>query len=134
MLRCVYLEAPSRDSWLLDARVKQVDEKVEKNVDGGEMGRPEDAGVDGAAPVRVKRPWWLPHFLGRVPIGLEPKHVSLVGVVALAGFFENYDVSVLSAALKQIRESFGLGQAEMTSLLAWIRLGAIPALLPLRVK
>ena len=85
----------------------------------------------GIEPVRVKRPWWLPHFLGRVPIGLEAKHVSLVGVVALAGFFESYDLSVLSAALKQIRESFGLSQAEMTGLLAWVRLGAIPAFLVL---
>lgn len=79
--------------------------------------------------IRAKRPWWLPHFLGRVPIGLDARHVSLVGVVALAGLFENYDLSVLSAALKQIRESFDLNQAEMTSLLAWVRLGAIPAFL-----
>ena len=78
-------------------------------------------------PVRVKRPWWLPHFLGRVPAGLEARYVSLVGVVALAGFFESYDLSVLSAALKQIRESFELSQAEMTMLLAWVRLGAFPA-------
>jgi MFS-type transporter involved in bile tolerance (Atg22 family) len=55
--------------------------------------------------------------------------VSLVGVVALAGLFENYDLSVLSAAPKQIRESFGLDQSEMTSMLAWVRLGAIPAFL-----
>jgi len=61
--------------------------------------------------------------------------VSLVGVVALAGLFENYDLSVLSAALKQIRESFGLDQSEMTSMLAWVRLGAIPAflILPLAI-
>jgi putative MFS transporter len=86
-----------------------------------------------AEPVRVKRPWWLPHFLGRVPIGLEAKHVSLVGVVALAGFFESYDLSMLTAALKQIRESFDLSQSDMTGLLAWVRLGAIPAffILPL---
>jgi MFS family permease len=82
-----------------------------------------------AEPVRAKRPWWLPHFLGRVPVGLEAKYVSLVGIVALSGFFESYDLSVVSAAMKQIRESFLLNQAEMTSLLGWIRLGAIPAFL-----
>lgn len=82
-------------------------------------------------PVRAKRPWWLPHFLGRVPVGLEARYVSLVGVVALAGFFESYDLSVLSAALKQIRESFELSQADMTFLLAWVRLGAFPAFLVL---
>ncbi len=94
--------------------------------ESSESADPESAAP--ANPIRAKRPWWLPHFLGRVPIGLEAKHVSLVGVVALAGFFESYDLSVLSAAMKQIRESFGLGQAEMTSLLAYVRLGAVPAL------
>jgi len=82
---------------------------------------------------RARNPWWLPPFLGRVPRDLEPRHLSTVGFVSLAFLFENYDVSMLSAALKQIRESYALGPAEMSSLLAWIRLGAIPAflLLPL---
>jgi putative MFS transporter len=57
--------------------------------------------------------------------------MQLVGVVALAFFFENYDISMLSAALKQIRESFGLDQATMTEYIAYIRLGAIPAFLVL---
>ncbi|MFK7896340.1 MAG: MFS transporter [Myxococcota bacterium] len=85
------------------------------------------------APERVPRPWWIPAFLGRIPIGLSSHHVALVGVVSFAALFENYDISMLSAALKQIRESFGLGQAEMSSLLAWVRIGAIPAffILPL---
>ncbi len=84
---------------------------------------------DGEA--RPRRPWWLPHFLGRMPRGLEERHVGIVGIVALAFLFENYDLSMLSAALKQIRESYGLSPAEMSSLLAWIRLGAIPAFLML---
>jgi len=68
-----------------------------------------------------------------MPRGLEDRHVAVVGIVSLAFLFENYDLSMLSAALKQIRESYALSPAEMTSLLAWIRLGAIPAflLLPL---
>ena len=78
---------------------------------------------------RAKRPIWLPHFLGRVPLGLEAKHLRLIGVVALAAAFESFDQSVLTAALKQIRESFSLSQAEATSLFAWIRLGAVPAFL-----
>jgi len=89
----------------------------------------DESGDSKAEPVRAKRPWWLPHFLGRVPIGLDARYVSLVGVIALAGLFENYDLSVLSAALKQIRGTFDLDQAEMTSMLAWVRLGAIPAFL-----
>ena len=78
---------------------------------------------------RPRRPFWLPHFLGRIPRGLEDRHVSIVGIVSLAFLFENYDLSMLSAALKQIRESYGLDPAEMTRLLAWIRLGAVPAFL-----
>jgi len=101
---------------------------VKKSTEADEVEKVESAAVP-AEGVRSKRPWWLPHFLGRVPIGLESQYVSLVGVVALAGLFENYDLSVLSAALKQIRESFDLDQAEMTSLLAWVRLGALPAFL-----
>lgn len=84
-----------------------------------------------ALPQRARRPWWLPHFLGRVPLGLEERYVGLVGVVALAGFFENYDLSMMTAAFKQIRETFALTQAEMTSLVAWVRLGALPAFLVL---
>ena len=86
-----------------------------------------------AAPVRAKRPWWLLHVFGRVPVGIEPRHISIVGVVALAALFENYDMSMLSAALKQIRETFGLTQSEASSLFAWIRLGAIPAFLVLPI-
>ena len=82
-------------------------------------------------PQRANRPWWLPHFTGRIPIGIEDKHIALVGIVALAAFFENYDMSMLTSALKQIRESFGLTQSGAASLFAWIRLGAIPAFLVL---
>jgi MFS family permease len=100
-----------------------------KNSTSGSDAAESDAAKPDVELVRAKRPWWLPHFLGRVPLGLETKHVSLVGLVALANFFESYDLSVLSAALKQIRETFELDQGEMTALLAWVRLGAIPAFL-----
>jgi len=100
-----------------------------KNSRNESDGDTDEVPISQTEPVRAKRPWWLPHFLGRVPMGLDSRYVSLVGLVALAGLFENYDLSVLSAALKQIRESFGLDQSEMTSMLAWVRLGAIPAFL-----
>lgn len=64
-----------------------------------------------------------------MPSGLEDRHLRIVGIVSLAFLFENYDVSMLSAALKQIRESFGLDASQASAMLAWIRLGAIPALL-----
>lgn len=96
------------------------------------MLRPKDDGVPvSETTTRPKRPWWYPHFLGRLPVGLEDRHVALVGVVALAFFFENYDLSMLSAALKQIRESYDLDQTTMTRYIAYVRLGAIPAFLVL---
>jgi len=103
---------------------------------GGDLGRKVDTDAVQIASddlPRARRPWWLPHFLGRMPRGLEDHHVAVVGIVSLAFLFENYDLSMLSAALKQIRENYGQSPGEMTSLLAWIRLGAIPAflLLPL---
>lgn len=85
-----------------------------KDSSDGSCERAEEAEPPQVELIRAKRPWWLPHFLGRVPLGLDSRYVSLVGVVALAGLFENYDLSVLSAALKQIRESFGLDQSKMT--------------------
>ena len=94
----------------------------------GDGGPAHDSGPE---PQRVKRPWWLPHFLGRVPLGLEERHVALVGVVALAALFENYDQSMLTSAFKQIREGFDLSQAEAATRFGWIRLGAIPAIIVL---
>ncbi len=99
--------------------------------DTGGSGADAVEGVYSGSEPRARRPWWIPPFLGRVPRDLEERHVGIVGIVSLAFLFENYDLSMLSAALKQIRESFGQSPAEMTSLLAWIRLGAIPAFLML---
>lgn len=56
-----------------------------------------------AAPVRSWRqnPWWIPPFLGSVP-DLEPRLLQVFALVALGLFFEQYDFSLLSAALKHI--------------------------------
>jgi putative MFS transporter len=80
---------------------------------------------------RAFQPWWLRvlPFLGRVPDGVSRAQVKLLGVVALALLFEHYDVSTLGNAAKHIRESFGLPQSEVGRLLAWVRLGALPAVL-----
>ncbi len=77
----------------------------------------------------LPQPWWIPPFLGRVPAGLAPEHLQLLGVIALALVFESYDISMMGAALKQIRESFGLDQVEVGRLTGLVRLGAIPAIL-----
>jgi putative MFS transporter len=68
-------------------------------------------------------------FLGHVPDGVSRDQVKLLGTVALALLFEHYDVSTLGNASKYIRASFELPQSEVGRLLAWVRLGALPAVL-----
>lgn len=81
----------------------------------------------GPEPQRVPNPWWMLRFLGRVPLGVGPSHVRLLGFVALALFFENFDMSLLGAVLKYLAEDFGLDKAELGSFTGAIRLGTLPA-------
>lgn len=83
---------------------------------------------DGAPP-RRRNPVWIPPFLGRVPAAVPDAHISLLGAVALAIFFENYDQAMLTQAIKQIAADFGVVEAEIGNLLALVRLGAVPAFL-----
>lgn len=77
---------------------------------------------------RAGNPWWIPPFLGRVPDASRP-HLDLLGVVALALLFENYDQSMLTAALKQIAESFRVAESDLGELLGLVHLGAVLAFL-----
>jgi MFS family permease len=52
----------------------------------------------------------------------------MLGIVALALLFENYDQATLTAALKQIAESFSVQESDLGSVLGYIHLGAVPAL------
>jgi putative MFS transporter len=74
-----------------------------------------------------RRPWWIPHFLGRVPGELEDSHVRLLGAVALALLLEEYDLAMLTAALKFIVADLGMQESQFGNYLGIIRLGAIPA-------
>jgi MFS family permease len=75
----------------------------------------------------VSRLWWLPRALGRVP-DVEPRLLTLLGLVSLALFFESYDLSMLTAALKQIADDLGMAEQDLGRYLGTIRLGALPAL------
>lgn len=75
-----------------------------------------------------RNPWWIPPFFGAVP-PLEPRLLSLLGLVALALFFESYDFSLLNAALKHIAADLDLAETELGAFTAMIRLGALPAFL-----
>ncbi len=74
-------------------------------------------------------PWWIPrHLLGRVPAKIEPRQLRLLGLIALALLFENYDFQLLTAALKHIAEELEIGEASLGGFMSWIRLGGLPAL------
>ncbi len=76
----------------------------------------------------LRNPWWIPPFLGGVP-DVEPRLISLLGVVSLALFFEQYDNSTLTSALKFIAADLGMAEHDLGGFLAIIKLGAVPAFL-----
>ncbi|HSP97079.1 MAG TPA: MFS transporter [Candidatus Dormibacteraeota bacterium] len=76
----------------------------------------------------LRNPWWIPPILGGVP-DIEPRLVSLLGLVALALFFEQYDNSMLTSALKHIAEDLQMPKEELGTFLAMVKLGALPAFL-----
>jgi len=99
---------------------------------GGEQGGEDPAGE--ARPYRTPfrsapdNPWWIAPFLGRVP-DVPPARIGMLGVIALAVLFENYDQAMLTAALKQIGESFQVPESELGNLLGRVHLGAVAAFL-----
>jgi len=76
-----------------------------------------------------ENPWWIPPFLGGVPASLSKDQLSLLGVLTFALFFERYDISIFSNALKQLGTSFGLDKAQQGDFASWVLLGALPAFL-----
>jgi putative MFS transporter len=58
---------------------------------------------------------------------LRREHWFLLVVLGVAAFFEGYDLFVVTAALPQIRDSFGLTQSEASLWLSVPILGALPA-------
>jgi MFS family permease len=76
----------------------------------------------------LRNPWWIPPFLGGVP-EVDPRLIRLLGLVSLALFFEQYDNSMLTAALKYIAQDLGMGEKDLGGFLAIIKLGAVPAFL-----
>ena len=80
------------------------------------------------APAKRRNPAWIPPFLGRVPAAVDDGQLRLLGAVAFAIFFENYDQAMLTQAIKQIVADFGVAEAEIGNLLGTVRLGALPAI------
>jgi MFS family permease len=74
-----------------------------------------------------RNPWWIPRVLGTVP-DVGDRLVTLLGLVSLAVFFEQYDNSMLTAALKHLAFELEIGEDNLGRFLGAIRLGALPAL------
>jgi len=75
-----------------------------------------------------RNPWWIPPFLGRAP-ALPPRLIDMLGVIGLALLFENYDQSMLTAALKHIALDFGVPESELGRVLGSVHFGAMAAFL-----
>lgn len=65
--------------------------------------------------------------IARVPDGVLDSHLALLLAVALASFFEEYDIATLTSALKHIATSLGIPEHSLPDMLGTIRLGALPA-------
>ncbi len=65
--------------------------------------------------------------LARPPPLAGPGQARLLGLLAVASFFEGYDLNVVMVALPAIRHSFGLSQAQAADWIAVLFLGALPA-------
>lgn len=64
----------------------------------------------------------------RVPDDIEDRHLDLLFAVALALLFEEYDLAMLTSALKYIAADLAMNEQSLPDHLGWIRLGAVPAL------
>jgi putative MFS transporter len=83
-------------------------------------------------PAKPRNPWWIPIWLGRAP-ALSDDQRRMLGLVVLGTFFESYDLSLLSSAVKHIADDLAIGADRLPFVLAGVRFGGFFAfaLLPL---
>ena len=77
---------------------------------------------------RSWRPAWLiaAPFLGKAP-NLTRRQWRVMGLIAVATIFDQYDLMLFSLALKQIQAELMIPEAQLGQLGAIVRLGALPA-------
>ena len=82
-----------------------------------------------AAEVAVQPPRWyrMAWFLGRPP-PLTQRQWLMLGLVSAVGFFESYDLYLMSLNLKQIQQELGIGESSLGLMLSFVRSGALFAL------
>lgn len=81
-----------------------------------------------SGPSGLRNPWWIPPLLGRVPAGVERRHLSLLSAVAFALLFEDYDLAMMTSVLPEIRLAFAVAEQDLPFYLGLVRLGSLPAL------
>jgi putative MFS transporter len=72
----------------------------------------------------AENPWYLRPFFGRKP-ALPSEARSVLLLVSLGLFFENYDLGLINAALPQIVDELGIDPSETGYYLGVIRLGGV---------
>ena len=82
------------------------------------------------AEAAAKTPYWyrFAWFLGRPP-PLTARQWRTLGLVSAVGFFEMYDMYLLSLNLKQIQDELAIAESSLGLMLSFIRSGALFALL-----
>lgn len=76
--------------------------------------------------VRRRNPWWIPIWLGRAP-ALSAADQRMLGLVVLGSFFEAYDLSLLTSALKHISQDLDIDAQQIGYYLGAVRLGGFLA-------
>ena len=60
-----------------------------------------------------RNPWWIPRLLFGLAPEVERRKLTLLGCVAIAMFYENYDLSLLNTSLKHIAESLRVEETNL---------------------
>jgi putative MFS transporter len=87
---------------------------------------PPATGANPGDAARRRNPWWIPIWLGRAP-ALDPADLRMLGLVVLGSFFEAYDLSLLTAALKHISQDLRIDANQIGYYLGAVRLGGFLA-------
>ena len=87
------------------------------------------ASSDSPGATRTAPRWtqWTP-YLGKPP-ALTDRQWRVMGLVSVAVLFDQYDLSLLSLALKQIQAELHISEGDLGSVGAFVRLGALPSFL-----
>ena len=76
-----------------------------------------------------RNPWWIPRLLFGLAPEVERRKLTLLGCVAIAMFYENYDLSLLNTSLKHIAESLRVEETNLGYFVACIRFAGLFGLL-----